>query len=100
MFDALNRPNRPSSARASEIKSWVCEVFHLTEDTTVLVTELRCSEPECPPIETVLAVFADAGKPIQHKILKPMDGVLFDDIVLLTTQSARPCNCPLCDDSW
>jgi len=36
-------------------------VFRLVEDDTVMVTELRCSEPGCPPLETVIAVLSSSG---------------------------------------
>ncbi len=38
-----------------QIKQWVLKTFELTEDTPVLVTELRCIEEGCPPLETVIA---------------------------------------------
>ncbi|MEM9039510.1 MAG: hypothetical protein AAGD33_06415 [Actinomycetota bacterium] len=48
-------------------------------DATVLVTELACSEPGCPPIETVIAVLADTGN-VQYKIHKPVAEVDVDDV--------------------
>lgn len=39
-----------------KIKNWVRETFKLTEYETVLVTELKCHEEGCPPVETVIVV--------------------------------------------
>ena len=39
-----------------KIKNWVRETFKLTEYETVLVTELKCYEEGCPPVETVIVV--------------------------------------------
>ena len=43
-----SRPRLDSDCVA-EIKRWATEIFHLPEDTSVMVTELRCTEPGCPP---------------------------------------------------
>jgi len=48
-------PGDPQHVAA--VKRWTADAFQLTEDTTVMVTELRCTEPGCPPLETVIALF-------------------------------------------
>lgn len=50
-----------------------------TEDTTVFVTELACTEPDCPPIETVIALLRADGN-VQYKIHKPVADVSIDDV--------------------
>jgi hypothetical protein len=40
----------------------------------VMVTELRCSEPGCPPIETVIAILSK-GANRQHKLHKRIEEV-------------------------
>jgi hypothetical protein len=65
------RPEAPGvqtgAARKREIKAWVIEALALSEDTTVMVTELACKEPGCPPIETVIAVLRGPGDTTQFK---------------------------------
>ncbi len=39
-----------------EIKSWVREGLGLTDEVSILVTDLQCYEPGCPPVETVIAL--------------------------------------------
>jgi hypothetical protein len=41
------------------LKQWVREELDLPEDTTVVVSELTCTEPGCPPLETVVSVFPE-----------------------------------------
>jgi len=54
-------------------------VFHLNNETTVMVTELKCCEPGCPPIETVIALLKGPGNTQQYKIHKTADEIgLFD----------------------
>jgi len=48
-------------------------------DLTVMVTELDCTEPGCPPIETVIALLGD-GVTVQYKIHKPVAEVSVDDV--------------------
>ncbi|HVY38348.1 MAG TPA: hypothetical protein VHM31_10435, partial [Polyangia bacterium] len=41
------------------------------EDATIVVTELACSEPGCPPYEVVMAVLRPGGiPPVQKKLHK------------------------------
>src|ERR1700741_3660775 len=42
--------------RRSEFQAWVRRVLNLEDDAVVMISELRCSEPGCPPLETVIAV--------------------------------------------
>jgi hypothetical protein len=50
------------SEQAERIKSLGCvRLWALSDDTTVMVTELECREPGCPPIETVVAVLEGPG---------------------------------------
>lgn len=48
-------------------------------EVTVLVTELECTEPGCPPIETVIALLG-AVRNVQYKIHKPVAEVGIDDV--------------------
>jgi hypothetical protein len=48
-------------------------------NATVLVTELECSEPGCPPVETVIALLSDDGN-AQCKVHKPVTDVTFEDV--------------------
>ncbi|MBX3226982.1 MAG: hypothetical protein KIT84_41040 [Labilithrix sp.] len=52
----------------------------LPEEAVVMATELRCTEPGCPPLETVIAVMGDAGGRRQFKIHKAIEAVTYDDV--------------------
>ena len=75
-FFSRRRPDREAVA---DVKRWTAEVFRLPESASVLVTELRCGEPGCPPLETVIAIL-DPGPPRQVKIPKPVAEVTFLDV--------------------
>jgi hypothetical protein len=70
-------------AQASRIKDWVQRTFALSADDAVLVTELQCTEEGCPPLETVIAILAEPGKPRPFKLHKPMADVTATDIQTL-----------------
>jgi hypothetical protein len=78
---------RRDPEKAAQIKGWAREAFDVKDDVTIMVTELRCTEPDCPPLETVIALMqADASKPIQHKLHKPLAEVSRDDVASLAAQ--------------
>ena len=66
--------------KIASIKEWAAEVFRLPADASVLVTELRCTEPGCPPLETVIAILDQPGKPRQYKVPKALAEVTFLDV--------------------
>jgi hypothetical protein len=80
-FDLFGSRPKTDRTRTAEIKEWVLEVFRLHSDVTVMVTELRCQEPGCPPLETVVAILDTPGQPRQFKIHKAIAEVTFPDIL-------------------
>lgn len=74
---------------STRIKQWVAARFALDEDTSVLVTELRCTEEGCPPLETVIAILETPGKPRQYKLHKSMAEIIADDIVALPNETGH-----------
>ena len=66
--------------QADRIKSWSRSAWALSEETTVMVTELECREPGCPPIETVIALLEGPGKTTQFKIHKTDGDVTQRDV--------------------
>ena len=53
MQNLFNR-SRPDRDAVRQIKELISEGFGLPDTTTLSVAELRCHEPGCPPIETVI----------------------------------------------
>jgi hypothetical protein len=51
----------PTPTDPQTIKHWTRESLHLDEDAVVTVMEFTCSDPGCPQIETVIAVFDATG---------------------------------------
>ncbi|MBI2899038.1 MAG: hypothetical protein HYY17_02565 [Planctomycetes bacterium] len=62
-----------------QIKEWVRAHFKVPEAIPVLVTEIRCDQPGCAPVETIIAILDPAGRQ-QWKSPRPMREVRKEDI--------------------
>ncbi len=60
------------------VREWTRQRFAL-EDTAILVAEIACAVPGCPPLETVIA-FWSGGRRHHTKVFKPVRGVIEDDL--------------------
>jgi nitrate reductase molybdenum cofactor assembly chaperone NarJ/NarW len=70
------------SVEQERLRTWAREHFQLPEDETVMVSELPCSEPNCPPVETHLVFWTQTGRH-QFKVFKPLAEVIPDDLLNL-----------------
>ena len=62
------------------VEAWTRERFALDADATVLVSEIRCSQPGCPPLETVIAFWTAPDSRHHCKVFKPVQEVVPDDL--------------------
>jgi hypothetical protein len=73
--------NDPAAHDALErVQAWTRTRFALPEDSTVLVTELACSIPGCPPLETMVAFWTEDAQRRHFKVFKPVEDVQSDDL--------------------
>jgi hypothetical protein len=70
----------PRAEALDRIKQWTRERFRLAHDTTILVSEIACGVPGCPPRETVVAFWTGSDKRHQFRIFKPLEQVVEDDL--------------------
>jgi nitrate reductase delta subunit len=76
---AFIRKSPERSAALDRVREWVRERFELPEESAILVAEVACAVPGCPPIETVIAFWSDERR--HHlKIFKPVAEVVEDDL--------------------
>jgi len=59
---------------------WTRERFKLPQETVVLVSELACTQPGCPPLETVVAFWTADATRHSFKIFKPVTAITTDDL--------------------
>ena len=79
MFD--NKKTNPEIIR--NLKSVFIEKFSVSKDSTISVAELRCHEPNCPPVETVFTVRTSDGLIKDWRIPKSASKIEIKDIELL-----------------
>jgi hypothetical protein len=77
-------------SRVREVKAWVREAARLPEDVTIMVSELACSEPGCPPYEVVMAVLRPSQPPLQRKLHQRLADLSRQDVVDLWSPGAIP----------
>jgi nitrate reductase molybdenum cofactor assembly chaperone NarJ/NarW len=76
----LTKKSPGLSAEQERVRTWAREHFNLGEDETIMVSELPCSDPGCPPVETHLVFWTQAGRQ-QFKVFKPLAEVVPDDLL-------------------
>jgi hypothetical protein len=62
------------------VKTWTRDRFKLAPDSAILVAEVACTLPGCPPIETVVAFWTGSEQRHQFKLFKPVTEVAPDDL--------------------
>ena len=75
-----NRPDDRALAALANIQGWTRGRFKLAPDAAVLVSEVACRLPLCPPLETAIAFWTEDGARRQFRLYKPMLEVVYDDI--------------------
>ncbi len=76
----LSRKGPVQEAALARVREWTRERFKLSEAAAILVTEITCGLPGCPPLETVVAFWTEDAKRHQFKIFKPLRDVVSDDL--------------------
>ena len=79
MFD--NKKTNPEIIR--NLKTVFIEKFSVSKDSTISVAELRCHEPNCPPVETVFTVRKSDGSIQDWRISKSASEIQIKDIEIL-----------------
>ena len=79
MFGTL-KPAQGLADACSQVVLRVRERFRLAPEDAVLVTEVECGLPGCPPLETVIAFWTAADRRHHLKVFKPVAEVCADDL--------------------
>jgi hypothetical protein len=75
---ALSRRDARRQAALDRVREWVRSRFRIG-DAAILVAEVECAVPGCPPIETVIAFWSE-GRRHHFKVFKPVAEVVEDDL--------------------
>jgi len=81
------------------VKDWTRRRFDLPMDAPVFVSEVTCSLPGCPPLETVVGFWTDEETRHHFKVFKPVANVVDEDIPpawlrdALKVEAGAECSC-------
>jgi nitrate reductase delta subunit len=71
---------RPDQGKALDrVRDWTRARFTLAEDETIMVSEVSCNIPGCPPIETLVVFWTAQGRH-HFKVFKPLAEVAEEDL--------------------
>jgi hypothetical protein len=73
----MKSPDRDGAL--DRVRDWTRRRFALAPDMTIMVSEIACSVPGCPPLETHIVFWTELGRH-HFKIFKPVAGVSEDDL--------------------
>jgi len=73
--------NKANPDQIKTLKSWVYQVLDLSEDIPIAISQLACTEPGCPPLETVISVMK--RPPETYKLHKTVASIRYEDICQL-----------------
>ena len=67
-------------AALDRVREWTRARFALSEEAAIVVAEVACGLPGCPPVETVVAFWAAGDTRHRFKVFKPVRDVVEDDL--------------------
>jgi hypothetical protein len=76
---AFSKKSPEHVAALDRVREWVRVRFKLDGETAILVAEVACAVPGCPPVETVIAFWSDERRH-HFKVFKPVALVTDDDL--------------------
>ena len=85
-------------AAFDRVRDWTRARFSLSDDETLMVSEVACGVPGCPPIETHIVFWTPQGRH-HFKVFKPLAEVIEDDLPpafmksALTFVEGAECSC-------
>src|SRR5258708_34071369 len=71
---------RAHGVAAERVREWTRARFALPEDAGVMVAEVTCAVPGCPPLETVVAFWTGNDQRHHFKVLKRLAGGAENDL--------------------
>ena len=80
MNKLIGFPRKPDATAAEQVRDWTRTRFALGDVATVMVAEVVCAVPGCPPLETVVAFWTETDKRHHFKIFKTVAHVTEDDL--------------------
>jgi len=65
------------------VQGWAEARFVPGDSDVVMVNEIVCGQPGCPPLETVIALLPEGRKPVKFKLYKALAEIVEADVLKL-----------------
>jgi G3E family GTPase len=89
-LDPFGRLVEISPLTIEQIRYWMRQNFGFSKDIPILVKEVPCVKPACPPIETAIMAMLRNEPPRHFKIQRPINEITFDHVYDLI-ENPMPC---------
>jgi G3E family GTPase len=73
-----------------QIRYWMRQNFGFSKETPIVIKEVPCVKPVCPPIETAIVAVLRNEPPRHFKIQRPINEITFDNVYDLI-ENPMPC---------
>ncbi|MEM7581625.1 MAG: hypothetical protein AAF316_17675 [Cyanobacteria bacterium P01_A01_bin.80] len=80
-FSLGKQSQKASSQKIKQIKQWIYQSLQIDDEISISLSQLQCTEPGCPPIETVINIMTNPVQ--QYKIHESIAQIEYTDISLL-----------------
>jgi nitrate reductase molybdenum cofactor assembly chaperone NarJ/NarW len=75
----LTKKSPDRAAALERVRAWTQARFTLADSETIMVSEIACAVPGCPPVETHIVFWTEAGRH-HFKVFKPLAEVAAEDL--------------------
>jgi len=83
-FSLGRQSQEASSEKTKQIKQWIYQALQIDDEISISLSQLQCTEPGCPPVETVINLMTNPVQ--QYKIHKSIAEIEYTDINLLSSE--------------
>lgn len=78
--DTLIETNDREDQLLEQVARWVTDMLDIEEDTSLLIKQMRCSTPDCPPFRTMIYLMREDRPVYRYKIHKPLMNITREDV--------------------
>jgi hypothetical protein len=79
MIDLFPRKPAVTTEQLQQVKDWLYEVLQIDRHTIISISQLQCTDLNCPPIQTAIAIMTSPHRVI--RIHKAIPDILYSDVI-------------------
>ena len=79
MIDLFPRKPAVTTEQLQQVKDWLYEVLQINHHTIISISQLQCTDLNCPPIQTAIAIMTSPHRVI--RIHKAIPDITYADVV-------------------